>query len=87
MAVKITKFETHEGVTTWNIEIDGAIVGDMTREPLRRWAVGARKGTAVDKTKPVRWSTYIDGLGHDPVNIPDGATANEAKKIVRAVLG
>jgi hypothetical protein len=72
---------TFEGVAEWNVLVDGEVVATMSRERPTRWAVGARQGMARDTSKPWVWMVDLDGL-----EIPDGASLTEAKKLVLAHL-
>jgi len=84
-AVTFEKADTNE----WYVEIDSGWVATLVREKPTRWAVGARRGLAVDRAKPWMWT--VVGARNAPVNIdgmsiPDGTSLRDAKKLVASAI-
>jgi len=70
---------TFEGVTEWWVAIDGDNVGEMTRERPTTWHGNGVGGLVRDRKAPWIWCAMIDGKA---VDIPDGSTLREAKRLV-----
>ena len=89
-ALKFNKIEVYEGVHQWHIcDASGNTVGEMQKERPCRWHGNGVSGLVQDRDASWVWSVSVEGPNGDGVtiDIPDGSTAWDARRIIKAALG
>jgi len=88
MAITFKKIDVCEGLHQWDILIDGESVGDMQKERPGKWHGNGVGGMVRDRQAPWMWLAEVAMPGAKPfrVDIPDGSTAWEARRLIKAAL-
>ena len=81
---KFTNMGTDETVTTWDVTVNGDSVGEVSRERPTRWHANGVSGLVRDRQAPWLWVAVMDD--GQQIAIPDGSSAREAKRIVKAAI-
>lgn len=88
-ALKFEKVEVYQGVHQWHIFADGEMVGEMSKEKPSRYHGNGVSGLVQDRQAPWMWAASImlsDDSEVIDIDIPDGSTAWEARRIVKAAV-
>jgi len=87
MAITFKKVCVHQGLHEWHIFADGERVGEMDKERAKKWHWSLRR-LVQDRQAPWVWDAQITipGAGRVRVEIPDGSTAWEARRLIKATL-
>ena len=86
-ALKFNKIEVYEGVHYWRIcDASGHTIGEMQKERDSCWR--GNGWYVQDRDAPWVWSASVEGPDGDDVtiDIPDGSTAWDARRIIKAAL-
>ena len=89
MDMTFKKSEVYQGVHTWNILIDGQIVGEMEKWKPSRYHGGGASGMVQNRKAPWSWSAWVtpsDNADTIHIDIPDGLTASEARRLIKAAV-
>jgi len=73
------KMTTDDGVSECYFSVDGERVGSLSRERPARYRADAGRGMVADRNAAWIYSADIDGAC---IEIPDGSTLREAKRLV-----
>jgi len=82
--IKFENLGTDETVTTWGITVNGASIGEVSRERPTRWHANGVSGLVRDRQAPWLWVAVMED-GSDII-IPDGSSAAAAKKLIKAAV-
>jgi len=89
MVVTFNKFEVHEGIHQWHIFVNGELVGEMGKERPPKWHGNGVGGLVQDRQAPWMWDAEVAVPGVAKpirVDIPDGSTAWEARRLIKAAI-
>ena len=85
--IKFTNEGTHDGHTEWSVYLNGEWVGNITRETPARYHHNGVSGLVLDREALKLWDFRCGETDNPLAKIPAGASANDAKRIVRQALG
>jgi len=87
MAITFKKVCVHEGLHQWDILIDGEPLGEMEKERPSKWHGNGVSGMVRDRQAPWMWCAWVIlDDGNIDIEIPDGSTAWEARRLIKAAL-
>jgi hypothetical protein len=88
MVVTFKKIDVCEGLHQWDIFLDGELVGEMEKERPSKWHGNGVGGLVQDRRAPWMWDAEVAMPGAKPVrvDIPDGSTAWEARRLIKAAI-
>ena len=89
MSVAFNKTEVFEGIHSWDILVDGELVGEMEKQKPSKYQGNGVSGLVQDRQAPWMWNAWViltDGAETIHIDIPDGSTAWEARRIIQAAV-
>ena len=87
-SITIEKWDHHEGETEYTVEVNGLVIGWMSRaRPVASWSSRYTGGAYRDSSAPMRYAFIAeDGYADLEIAIPDGSDLRKAKKIARDAI-
>ena len=89
MAVTFNKAEVFEGIHSWDIFVDGELVGEMEKYKPSRYHGNGVSGMVQDRQAAWMWCASViltDSANTIHIDIPEGSTAWEARRIIKAAV-
>lgn len=87
MTVAFNKTEVFEGIHAWDIFVGGELVGEMEKQKPSRYHGNGVSGLVQDRQAQWIWSASVTlDDGNIDIEIPDGSTAWEARRLIKAAI-
>jgi len=81
--IKFENRETFDGVTEWDVTLDGDCIGQLSRDTPRH-SPGTRRGLVSDGSRPHFYMVSINGV--EDSDIPDGSDLHAVRRIIAGKL-